>query len=42
MSASYKWLGNSKSASSLTVSSTAYLFWDGQSLLLVTIGGGYS
>jgi hypothetical protein len=39
MSASYTWLGNPESATSLTSAYAAYLFWDGQALNLVTIDG---
>ncbi len=42
MSATYNWLGTYTSADSATVAYSAYLYWDGQALQLVTIDGVYS
>jgi hypothetical protein len=42
MSATYDWLGTYTSADSATVAYSAYLYWDGRALQLVTIDGAYS
>jgi hypothetical protein len=39
MSVSYIWFGNARSRSSYVTAYDAYLFWNGQSLQLITIAG---